>query len=79
MSWMSDAACKGCSDPIADWFADTGTIQFQRAVEICNACPVSVDCLSLALKSDEQWGVWGGKSARERDWMQRSRRLVRLR
>lgn len=37
-------------------------------------CPVQEDCLNYALRVDEQFGVWGGKSTRERQAITRKTR-----
>ena len=41
----------------------------QRATEakrVCGRCPVSGECLEVALAMDHQHGVWGGLTARQR-------------
>jgi hypothetical protein len=37
-------------------------------------CPVKEECLEYALAHGERWGVWGGKSERERRYLQRARK-----
>jgi WhiB family redox-sensing transcriptional regulator len=37
-----------------------------RAKSICRVCPVIAQCLRHALRADEPYGVWGGRSAAER-------------
>lgn len=37
-----------------------------KAVRICNVCPIVKECLEYALEADEEFGVWGGKSAASR-------------
>ena len=32
----------------------------------CNVCPVRENCLDYAIRTGEKFGVWGGKSERER-------------
>lgn len=39
---------------------------FKIARELCGACPIQNVCLSYALDNGEEFGVWGGLSARER-------------
>ena len=38
-----------------------------RAKQICNSCPVLVQCRAYALAVHEPYGVWGGMSESERD------------
>jgi WhiB family redox-sensing transcriptional regulator len=47
------------------------------AIRVCRHCPAIVDCLEWALETDQQHGIWGGKSENERrailrrpDWRQ---------
>ena len=42
-------------------------LQIEREVKaICALCPVINECLSHALSVPERYGIWGGKSERER-------------
>ena len=45
------------------------------AIAVCHRCPVRVECLEYALTHDERFGVWGGRSARERARLRRDRAL----
>lgn len=72
--WMKGAICRDHEDVAADWYADTNTVQFRRAVAVCHTCPVESDCLEYALASDEPFGVWGGMGPRERTREMRRRR-----
>lgn len=38
-----------------------------RAVMICQACPVIVECREHALRFREPYGVWGGMSEKDRE------------
>ena len=40
-----------------------------RATAICNVCPVLEQCRSHALKVAEPYGIWGGLSEAERDFI----------
>lgn len=61
--WVDDAAC----DPKHSdaWFPEKGATA-EDAKAVCRRCPVRADCLEGALERQEQWGVWGGLSTRER-------------
>lgn len=52
---------------------DTGELFFPEkggttapAKQVCRMCPVREECLQYALDHDERYGIWGGKSERER-------------
>jgi WhiB family redox-sensing transcriptional regulator len=45
------------------------------AREVCRGCLVRAECLNYALATNEQHGIWGGLSGRER----RRLRSLRLR
>lgn len=63
--WVSRAACRG-EDP-AMFFPEYGMSRYAyRALAICAECPVKAECLDHALTHDEEYGIWGGTSQRER-------------
>lgn len=70
LSWFSRAACRGSGvDMVPTDAAGTG-----RAKTVCRGCPVRLDCLEYALAFNEDKGVWGGHSERERRRILRERR-----
>jgi len=50
-----------------DWGED---YEFAKAwaQKICNACPIKDLCLEYALEADEEFGIWGGKTAASRKY-----------
>lgn len=42
------------------------------AKQVCAMCPVRAECLQYALDRDERFGIWGGKSERERRALKRA-------
>lgn len=40
--------------------------EVKRARAICNMCPVMIECLEYAIVNREEFGVWGGSTARDR-------------
>ena len=68
LSWQSDALCAQV-DPEA-FFPEKGG-SAKAAKRICQSCDVAAQCLAYAMANDERFGIWGGKSERER------RRLLR--
>jgi WhiB family transcriptional regulator, redox-sensing transcriptional regulator len=65
--WMAEAVCAS-ADP-EQWFPEKG-VSAHQAKRICATCPVIDECLRFALDNDEI-GVWGGTSQRERQMMLR--------
>lgn len=61
-SWMERAACKGL---YGLFFPERGeSLSEPRAV--CASCPVRAECDAYATAGEEKWGVWAGKSERQR-------------
>ena len=50
----------------------------KKAKEICNRCPVKEPCLEQALERGERFGIWGGKSERERRAIRKERKMAPL-
>jgi len=65
--WTVDALCAQVDPEF--FFPDKGG-DTANARAVCGMCDVSYECLLYALRSEERFGFWGGKSERER------RRLV---
>jgi hypothetical protein len=62
-SWRDAALCAQ-TDPNV-FFPDKGRTN-SNAKKLCMRCPVREACLAHALHNGEHYGIWGGKSARER-------------
>jgi WhiB family redox-sensing transcriptional regulator len=74
--WQSQAACFG--KPVDWWFPSTPGDHkaTERAKTICRSCPVITECLDHALEHNEKHGIWAATSEKERERMQRRRRLA---
>jgi len=47
-----------------DWFPiATGEVPF-HVQEVCNVCPVRVECLAYAVFTHQSDGIWGGRSVK---------------
>lgn len=57
------------------WFPEAGASS-RDAKKICNRCVHITDCLEGALEREEQFGIYGGTSAYERNKILRTRRLA---
>ncbi|WP_245906468.1 WhiB family transcriptional regulator [Mycolicibacterium palauense] len=68
--WQLRARCRGLSTDI--FFAADHSIGASRlrheeqAKQVCRACPVRQECLAHAVDNDEQHGIWGALTPRER-------------
>jgi len=63
LEWRAEANCSGFDPDL--WFAP-GALEHKEAKRICRACPVRRECLSYALETPVDHGVWGGMTERER-------------
>jgi len=66
--WQTQAACRG-EDP--ELFFPLGTTgpaaaQAEEAKAVCRRCPAMNICLTWALTTGQDFGVWGGHSEDER-------------
>lgn len=68
--WQVRAHCRGVG--VSYYFGDdaeqpTMSIkQVRRASKLCEVCPVYIECLTWALSTREEYGVWAGTSGRVR-------------
>jgi WhiB family redox-sensing transcriptional regulator len=61
--WMADANCRGLNTDL--FFPNRGE-PTDDLRQICRRCDVQTECLTYALDNDEDKGIWGGLSGRER-------------
>lgn len=61
--WHQDANCRGMDPEL--FFPERGE-STKEAKAVCRACDVQVECLTESLNRREAFGIWGGKSERER-------------
>lgn len=75
LPWMADAVCNPKN---AEVFFPTTSITYAARLEaarhMCNACPVTADCLAYALELDPVDGIWGGLTPEERASLRRKAR-----
>jgi WhiB family redox-sensing transcriptional regulator len=72
-SWRSFAACRDV-DP--DLFFPSGTTggalaQTDAARAVCAGCPVRIACLTFAVATNQEFGVWGGCDEEQRRALRR--------
>lgn len=63
ISWHLKASCLGVDPDLFFSEVDNSTTE---AKSVCGGCVVREQCLEYALATNEQWGVWGGLSRKER-------------
>ncbi len=63
--WRLDALCAQVSPEF--WFPEKNdSVSGSKAKSVCIRCPVRVKCLQVALENGEEFGIWGGLTALER-------------
>lgn len=63
--WADEGICRQVDPDL--WFAEVGDSgSVKKAKAVCGGCPVQAPCLEYALTNKERFGVFGGKSERER-------------
>ena len=67
-AWQTQAACTPDMGPL--FFPAPNDPGARHAKAVCAGCPVKAECLTHALDNDER-GIWGGTSERQRRTMQR--------
>lgn len=70
LSWKRYGACRG--KPPEWWFPDSELPKYfdDRALVLCETCPVSERCLAYAL-AYEDVGIWAGTGPKERRTIRR--------
>jgi len=68
LSWQQEALCAQTGSEF--FFPEPGS-SVREAKQICGLCPIRPACLDHALTYDEQFGVWGGLSEKERHHLRR--------
>jgi WhiB family redox-sensing transcriptional regulator len=75
LEWRAEANCSGFDPDL--WFAP-GALEHKEAKRICRSCPVRRECLSYALETPVDHGVWGGMTERERRSFRRRQEAATL-
>lgn len=70
-SWREMALCAQVDPEL--WFPEMGEPS-AAAKLICGWCEVRAECLAFALANNEQYGVWGGLSVKDRQFLRRALR-----
>jgi WhiB family redox-sensing transcriptional regulator len=75
MDWRHVAACRDEDPELFFPVGNTGPalVQIEQAKAVCRRCAATEPCLSWALESGQEAGVWGGLSEDERRALRRTR------
>ncbi|MEA1902404.1 MAG: WhiB family transcriptional regulator [Actinomycetota bacterium] len=69
--WREAASCLEQTDEVT-FFPDRDDIgAIAKAKAICATCPVADVCLSWAIESNQNDGIWGGHTPKERRTIRR--------
>ena len=55
---------------------EANTVEMKMAKAICKHCPEKQACLDFAIANDEEHGIWGGMTTKERRRYKRRLRYV---
>ena len=72
--WQQRGNCLGI-DP--DLFFPERGVSTAPAKAVCKTCAVKDECIEYALENGEKFGIWGGRSERERRRLRRERAMKR--
>jgi WhiB family redox-sensing transcriptional regulator len=72
-SWRDSAACQDVDTELFFPIAKAGiaAAETRRAKAVCARCPVRRECLSFALSTHQEFGIWGGYDEDERRLLHR--------
>ncbi|WP_372412013.1 WhiB family transcriptional regulator [Streptomyces luteireticuli] len=73
-NWRTNAACRDEDPELFFPIGTTGPAVFQarEAKAVCSRCPVIDTCLTWALESREESGIWGGLDENQRRRLRRA-------
>lgn len=67
----TEGLCKD-EDPELFFPEGKGHVEATREAKgICSRCPIVEECLAVAMKNGEKYGIWGGTTAKEREYLRR--------
>lgn len=70
---LKELGCEpNCANDPEAFFPEVGgggTLDLRMALRACAECPIKAQCLAYALESNQEHGIWGGVTPRERSYM----------
>lgn len=67
-SWRDAALCRDAAPELFFPIGTTGPAisEIEEAKRVCAVCPVQPQCLEFALRTRQEFGIWGGTTEEER-------------
>jgi WhiB family redox-sensing transcriptional regulator len=80
IDWQEAAICRQADPELFFPIGTTGAAvaEIQRAKAVCARCPVRRPCLTYALATRQEFGIWGGRDENERRLLNRQWRQSRI-
>ena len=72
--WINRAACRHLGAELFFLEKHSEGNRNPPALKVCAHCPVKKECLDYAITTNEQFGIWGGMSPKQRHVERRNRR-----
>lgn len=71
--WKDDANCRGLNPEIfhVEDKGAVGRAKVAAARDVCDGCTVRTECLAYAIANNEELGIWGGTTDRQRRQMRK--------
>ncbi len=70
--WREAASCLDVPDDVTFFPTKEDLGAIVKAKAVCSTCPVSGECLTWAIETNQPDGVWGGHTPKERRRLRRS-------
>ena len=77
--WRDKAACRDLAPDLFFPIGETGpaVAHAAQAKAVCCSCPVVEHCLEFAVRTNQEYGIWGGTDEEERRQLRRRWRAGR--
>lgn len=69
--WREAAACLDVDDEVTFFPKKEDVAAIGKAKAVCATCPVADVCLTWAIESNQNEGIWGGHTPKERRSLRR--------
>jgi WhiB family transcriptional regulator, redox-sensing transcriptional regulator len=69
--WRESAACVPVTHEVSFFPDSDDLVGISRAKAVCSTCPVASECLTWAIETNQNEGIWGGHTPKERRSLRR--------